>query len=275
MSGNLQDVVKLRKLTGAGMMDCKKAIEEANGDIDRAVELIRERGKAIANKRADRIAAQGVIMALDNADHTKAVLVTLNCETDFVAKNQDFIGVATKIAQAALASNITTLDELKTLPVDDATAEELVTRQSGITGEKMQLSYFSAIEAVEVACYNHPGYGLAAIAGFNKKLTDHQVGFNVAMQVAGMNPVAIDADHVPQEIKDKEFEIGREQARLEGKSENMLDKIAQGRLQKFFRENTLLSQQYVQDEKLTVAQYIAQADKDLKVTAFARNVLTE
>ena len=275
MSGNLQDVVKLRKLTGAGMMDCKKAIEEANGDIDRAVELIRERGKAIANKRADRIAAQGVIMALDNADHTKAVLVTLNCETDFVAKNQDFIGLATKIAQAALASNITTLDELKTLPVDDATAEELVTRQSGITGEKMQLSYFSAIEAVEVACYNHPGYGLAAIAGFNKKLTDHQVGFNVAMQVAGMNPVAIDADHVPQEIKDKEFEIGREQARLEGKSENMLDKIAQGRLQKFFRENTLLSQQYVQDEKLTVAQYIAQADKDLKVTAFARNVLTE
>ncbi len=275
MSGNLQDVVKLRKLTGAGMMDCKKAIEEANGDIDRAVELIRERGKAIANKRADRIAAQGVIMALDNADHTKAVLVTLNCETDFVAKNQDFIGLATKIAQAALASNITTLDELKTLPVDDATAEELVTRQSGITGEKMQLSYFSAIEAVEVACYNHPGYGLAAIAGFNKKLTDHQVGFNVAMQVAGMNPVAIDADHVPQEIKDKEFEIGREQARLEGKPENMLDKIAQGRLQKFFRENTLLSQQYVQDEKLTVAQYIAQADKDLKVTAFARNVLTE
>lgn len=275
MSGNLQDVVKLRKLTGAGMMDCKKAIEEANGDIDRAVELIRERGKAIANKRADRIAAQGVIMALGNADHTKAVLVTLNCETDFVAKNQDFIGLATKIAQAALASNITTLDELKTLPVDDATAEELVTRQSGITGEKMQLSYFSAIEAVEVACYNHPGYGLAAIAGFNKKLTDHQVGFNVAMQVAGMNPVAIDADHVPQEIKDKEFEIGREQARLEGKPENMLDKIAQGRLQKFFRENTLLSQQYVQDEKLTVAQYIAQADKDLKVTAFARNVLTE
>lgn len=275
MSANLQDVVKLRKLTGAGMMDCKKAIEEANGDIDRAVELIRERGKAIANKRADRIAAQGVIMALDNQDHSKAVLITVNCETDFVAKNQDFIALAKKIAQAALASNVSTLEELKALKVDDATAEELVTRQSGITGEKMELSFFSAIEAVEVACYNHPGYGLAAIAGFSKNLADHQVGFNIAMQVAGMNPVAIDADHVPQEIKDKEFEIGREQARMEGKPENMLDKIAQGRLQKFFRENTLLSQQYVQDEKLSVAQYIAQADKDLKVTAFARNVLTE
>ncbi len=275
MSANLQDVVKLRKLTGAGMMDCKKAIEEANGDIDRAVELIRERGKAIANKRADRIAAQGVIMALDNQDHSKAVLITVNCETDFVAKNQDFIALAKKIAQAALASNVSTLEELKVLKVDDATAEELVTRQSGITGEKMELSFFSAIEAAEVACYNHPGYGLAAIAGFSKKLADHQVGFNIAMQVAGMNPVAIDADHVPQEIKDKEFEIGREQARMEGKPENMLDKIAQGRLQKFFRENTLLSQQYVQDEKLSVAQYIAQADKDLKVTAFARNVLTE
>lgn len=272
---SLADIKRLRELTGAGMMDCKKAIEEANGDMDKAIELIRERGKAIANKRADREASEGVVLAEKCDKCGRVAMLVLNCETDFVAKNADFIGLAKKILDAAVRVGIKDLEGLKQMKLEGHTAEEEVTNFSGVTGEKMELSFFAVVEAPSVAFYIHPGNKLAAIVGFSKELPNDTLGFEIAMQIAGMNPVAVDADSVPKEIRDREFEVGREQARNEGKPEQLLDKIAEGRLQKFYKENTLMAQEFVQEGKISVAQYIAKFDKDLKVTSFARYGLND
>lgn len=268
------DVAKLRKMTGAGMMDCKNALVEANGDYEKAIELIRERGKAIANKRADREAGEGVVVAKINGAGNFGVMVVLNCETDFVAKNQDFVGLAEKIADVALANNPADLDALKALPLDGRTVADLVAEQSGVTGEKFDLSYYEKAEAAKVVSYIHMGSKLGTLIGVNKADVAEQTVRDIAMQAAAMNPVAIDKDDVPEKIRKQEFEIGREQARNEGKPENMLDKIAEGKLNKFYKESTLLNQDFVKDNKITIRQYLQQTDKDLTVVAYKRVSLT-
>ena len=263
------DVAKLRKLTGAGMMDCKNALVEANGDMERAIELIRERGKAIANKRADREAGEGAALSKVNQAGSRGAMIVLNCETDFVAKNADFLGVANKILDHALNTAPANLDALKESSLDGRKVADFVAEFSGITGEKVELSYYEQVEAPMVVSCIHMGNKLATLVGFSKAI-DIQAAKDVAMQVAAMSPVAIDKDDVPEDIRQKEFEIGREQARLEGKPENMLDKIAEGKLQKFYKESTLLNQEFVKDSKLTIRQYLQSVDKDVKVTAFKR-----
>ena len=263
------DVAKLRKLTGAGMMDCKNALVEANGDMERAIELIRERGKAIANKRADREAGEGAALSKVNQAGSRGAMIVLNCETDFVAKNADFLGVANKILDHALNTAPANLDALKESSLDGRKVADFVAEFSGITGEKVELSYYEQVEAPMVVSYIHMGNKLATLVGFSKAI-DIQAAKDVAMQVAAMSPVAIDKDDVLEDIRQKEFEIGREQARLEGKPENMLDKIAEGKLKKFYKESTLLNQEFVKDNKLTIRQYLQSVDKDVKVTAFKR-----
>jgi elongation factor Ts len=264
------DVAKLRKACGAGMMDCKNALVESNGDFEKAIELIRERGKAIANKRADREAGEGVALSKVNAAGNHGAMIVLNCETDFVAKNNDFIALAQSMLDVALDKKPADLEALKALEIKGRKIGDLVMDQSGITGEKFELSYFAKIDAAKVVAYIHPGNKLATLVGLNVADVDTQVGRDVAMQVAAMSPVSIDKGDVTEEVRKKEFEIGREQARLEGKPENMLDKIAEGKLQKFYKESTLLNQDFVKDNKMTVGGYLKSVNKELTVTGFKR-----
>jgi elongation factor Ts len=267
------DVAKLRRMTGAGMMDCKKALEEAAGDFEKAQELIRKRGQAIANKRADREATEGVVLAKTTADAGNGMMISLNCETDFVAKNADFIALGNKILDAALENGAADLDALMKVVVDGKTVAELVLEKSGITGEKFELSYFGSISAPAVQAYIHPGNKLATLVGFSKSGFDIQMYKDVAMQVAAMNPVSVDKDDVPAKILAQELEIAREQARREGKPEEMLEKIAQGKLNKFFKESTLMNQEFIKDSKISIRQYLESKDKELKVTGFIRYTL--
>jgi len=264
------DVARLRKMTLAGMMDCKKALEESNGDFDKAVEIIRKKGQAVASKRADREATEGVVLAKTNADSSTGALIVLNSETDFVAKNNDFIALAGKILELALTKKPADLETLKSLPLENSTAEGKVTEYMGIIGEKLELAFYEKIEAPFVQAYIHPGNKLASLAGFSKAGVDIQVYKDVVMQIAAMNPVAIDKDDVPAQVIEQELEIGRDQARRDGKPENMIDKIAQGKLAKFYKENTLLNQEFIKDSKINIRQYLESVDKQLKVTAFKR-----
>jgi len=264
------DVNKLRKSTGAGMMDCKKALVEADGDFDKATQIIRERGQAIANKRSDREASEGVVLAKTNDDQTKGVIISLNCETDFVAKNEDFVTIAEKIVNKAVENFPADIDALKNIEVDGKPIGDIVVEQSGIIGEKIELSFFDKLEAEYISVYIHSDKKLAALVGFTKADVDEQVGKDVAMQVAAMNPVAVDEKQVPQEIIEKELEIGRNQALAEGKPENLVDKIAQGKLGKFYKENTLVNQAFIKDNKMSIKQYLQQADKELAIKAFKR-----
>jgi len=267
------DVAKLRKVTLAGMMDCKKALEEANGDFDKAIEIIRKKGQAVANKRADREASEGVVLAKVRADGKLGVMTVLNCETDFVAKNNDFIAFAYKILDLALANHPADLEALKELPMEGSDVDKKIIEYIGIIGEKLELSYYEKIEAEHVQAYIHPGNKLATLVGFTKAGLDVQVYKDVAMQVAAMNPVSLDKDDVPPSVIAQEIEIGKEQARRDGKPEEMLDRIAQGKLGKFFRENTLLNQDFVKDNKQTIGQYLKSVDKELSVTGFRRFTL--
>ena len=264
------DVARLRKMTLAGMMDCKKALEESNGDFDKAVEIIRKKGQAVASKRADREATEGVVLAKTNADSSTGALIVLNSETDFVAKNNDFIALAGKILDLALTKKPADLETLKSLPLENSTAEGKVTEYMGIIGEKLELAFYEKIEAPFVQAYIHPGNKLASLAGFSKAGVDIQVYKDVVMQIAAMNPVAIDKDDVPAQVIEQELEIGRDQARRDGKPENMIDKIAQGKLAKFYKENTLLNQEFIKDNKINIRQYLESVDKQLKITAFKR-----
>ncbi len=273
MSFTTADVVKLRKATGAGMMDCKNALTEAEGNFDRAVEIIRERGKLVASKRADRDATEGVVLAKVTEDSKFGALVVLNCETDFVAKNENFIGFTAKILDLALANKPASLDELKELVMEGRSIATHVTEQTGIIGEKLDLSYYGKVEAETVVPYIHPGNKLATLVGFNQAGLDIQVGKDVAMQVAAMNPVAVNRESVPQATIEKELEIAKEKFRLEGKPEAMLDKIAQGALQKWFSESTLLEQSFIKDGKISVKQYLTGIEKNLTATAFERFAL--
>ena len=264
------DVSKLRKMTGAGMMDCKKALTEADGDFDKAVEIIRKKGQAVASKRADRDATEGVVLAKVAEDGKSGALVVLNCETDFVAKNESFVDLTSSILDIALNNLPADLDALKALELNGTKISDLVVEQVGVIGEKIELSFYGKINAEYVVAYIHPGNKLATLVGFNKSGFDAQVAKDVAMQVAAMNPVAVSRDAVPADVKEKELEIGKDMARNEGKPEQMLDKIAQGRLNKFFKENVLLEQAFVKDNKLTIDKYLKGVDKDLTVTEFIR-----
>ena len=263
------DVGKLRKQTGSGMMDCKKALIEANGDFDIAVDILRKKGQKVAAKRADRQATEGVVIAKNNTLNTKAIIISLNCETDFVAKNEDFIKIANNILDKAIDNDLSSSEELNEIVLDDSmTVAEKVLEQTGVIGEKIEVSS-QIVESAQVSSYVHAGNRLATIVGFNNT-TDSQVARDVAMQVAAMNPIAIDRHGVEQETIDRELEIAKDLARQEGKPEQMLEKIALGRLNKFFKENTLLNQSFIKDGKKSVAQYLKEHDSELTVTSFKR-----
>lgn len=267
------EVVKLRKVTLAGMMDCKKALEESNGDFEKAIEIIRKKGQAVASKRADRDATEGVVLSKVSANGKLGAMIVLNSETDFVAKNDKFISLANKILDLALTKNPADLEELKALKLDNTKVEEKVVEFVGIIGEKLSLAYYEKVEAAHVQAYIHPGNKLATLVGFSKAGHNVQVYKDVAMQVAAMNPVAIDKEDIPEKIIAQEIEIGKEQARRDGKPENMLEKIAQGKLGKFYKESTLMNQEFIKDNKMTIRQYLQTADKELTVTAFKRYTL--
>jgi elongation factor Ts len=268
------DIARLRRMTLAGMMDCKKALEEAEGNFEKAVEIIRKKGQSVASKRADREASEGVVLARISDDGKTGMMIVLNSESDFVAKNAEFIGFANQILDLAMKNNPADLEGLKSLTMDGVSVGEKVVEYIGIIGEKMELSQFYRIEAPFVQAYIHPGNKLAAIAGFDRSGLDQQIYKDIVMQVAAMNPVAIDKADVPQSVIDQELEIGKEQAKREGKPEAMLDKIAQGKLGKFFKENTLLNQDFIKDSKITVGQYLKTTGDSLKVTGFERHSLS-
>lgn len=266
------DVAKLRKHTGAGMMDCKKALTESNGDFEKAIEILRKKGAKVAAKRADKDATEGYVMAKVNDDGTFGVVAMVNCETDFVGKSDDFVNFVRGIADAALASKAKSLEEVKALKIGSVTVEQMLNDMIGKTGEKMEFDSFAAIEAAKVFAYNHLGNKIGTLVGLSKADVPgvDEKGHDIAMQIAAMNPVAIDKENVTKEMVDKEIEIGMELARKEGKPENMLEKIAQGRLQKFFKESTLLNQEFIKDGKKSVKQYLQESDKELTVTQFYR-----
>ncbi len=265
----------LRKLTGAGMMDCKNALVESNGDMEQAVDYLRKKGQKVAAKRADRDATEGVVIAKTSDDHLYAAVVMVNCETDFVAKNEDFVKYAHGILDLAIANKVQSIDELKALELNGRKVEDTITDQTGVIGEKIDLGAFFKIEAPVTAAYIHPGNRLSTIIGLNLSEAPNvlQIGRELAMQVAAMDPVAIDESDVPQEAIQREIEIGMEQARNEGKAEEMLEKIARGKLNKFYRESTLLNQDFVRENKKTVRQYLSESDKSLTVTSFKRVAL--
>lgn len=267
---SVTEISKLRKSTGAGMMDCKNALEEANGDYDNAIDIIRKKGKAIANKRSDREASEGVVLAKVSDNSSIGAIIALNCETDFVAKNGNFINLAQSILDQAIKEQPSSLDDLKQVKLGNSTIQEEVIAQIGIIGEKLELSYYSKVEAPTVYSYIHPGNKLASIVGFNKNDVEDQVAKDIAMQIAAMNPVAVDKENVPQEVIDKEIEIGKEQVRTEGKPEQLIEKIAMGKLAKFFKENTLMNQLFVKENKKTIKQYLQEVDKELTVSGFDR-----
>ncbi len=264
------EVNKLRQQTGAGMMDCKKALEESNGDFEAAVDFLRKKGAKVAANRQDRDAKEGVVLAKTSSDNKSAVVISVNCETDFVAKNADFIQFAESVANIALNKKPTSVDELKALPYNnDVTVGDKFMEQVGKIGEKIDIGYYNVINAEQVVGYIHPGNRLAVALGFNKPVSA-EVAKNIAMQAAAMAPVAIDKDDVDQTTINRELDIARETTRAEGKPEDMVEKIAQGKLNKFYKESTLLNQEYFIDNKITVRQYLQGVEKDLTVSAFKR-----
>lgn len=271
MAVTMADIQHLRKMSGAGMMDCKKALEEANGDHDKAMEIIRAKGQALAAKRQDRDAAEGCVLAGSNGDF--AAIVAIKCETDFVAQNADFVAMTKAILDLALAQKPASLEELLALSLDGTTVSETIINRSGITGEKMELGYYETVTGETATAYIHPGNKLATVVAFNQAGIDAQVGKDVAMQVAAMAPVAVTREEVPANIVEEEFRVAKEKAREEGKPENMLDKIAEGRINKFYKESVLMEQEFVKDPKTTIKQYLQNASNGLVATAFKRVTL--
>ncbi len=266
------DVNKLRQMSGAGMMDCKKALQETEGDFDKAIDYLRKKGQKVAGKRADRDANQGFVIAKTSDDQTYGAVIMVNCETDFVGKTEEFINFSRNLLELGLAKRIHAVADLMPMSLGTTTVEEKLNELLGKTGEKIQIAHYEVIEAPVVFAYNHFGNRLATVIGMSKKDAKNvlEIGHELAMQVAAMSPVAVDKDNVTQEVIDREIEIGKDMARQEGKPEEMVEKIAQGKLQKFFKEMTLLNQDFIKDTKKTVRQYISENDKDLVVTGFKR-----
>ena len=269
------EVNKLRQQTGSGMMDCKKALVEANGDFDSAVDILRKKGQKVAAKRGDRDAAEGLTIAKASEDGSNGVVVMVNCETDFVAKNDDFNLFVETIVTAALDNKPASIEELNKLSYsgNGMTIGEKITEQIGKIGEKIEISVFNTIEAGKVVAYNHPGNQIASLVGLSIDGDFSEAGRDVAMQVAAMAPIALDQESVDQAIIDKEIEIGKDQAIAEGKPADLAEKISKGRLNKFFKENTLVNQAFIKDNKKSVSQYLKDIDSDLAVTDFKRAAL--
>jgi elongation factor Ts len=266
------DVNKLRQQTGAGMMDCRKALVESDGDFEKAVDYLRKKGQKVAALRSDRETKEGVIIAKTTADNKSGVIVGLGCETDFVAKNEDFVKFAQSIVDLALSSGAKTLEELGAATLDGATVADKVNDQVAKIGEKITLSKFERVEAAYVAAYIHGNYRMGVLVGFTQP-TSEEVGKDVAMQIAAMNPIAVDANSVPADVIAREKEIAVEQVKAEGKPAEMAEKIAQGKLNKFYKESTLLAQAFVKDNNKSVADYLKSVSADLTVTAFKRIAL--
>jgi len=266
------DVNKLRQQTGAGMMDCKNALTESNGDFETAIDILRKKGQKIAAKRGENEAKEGLIFSQASADGKTGVMMALNCETDFVAMNDNFRAFMQSLVDVALKHLPNTIEELKSLPYNDKlSVEEKITEHVGVVGEKLDLSKYSKISAEQVSAYNHPGNQLATLVGLTvNSAAAEYAGKQVAMQIAAMNPLALNKEGIDQNTIDRELEIGKELAIQEGKPAEMAEKISQGRLNKFFQENTLLSQQFVRDNKLTVEEFLNSAEKGLTVSSFER-----
>jgi elongation factor Ts len=275
MNITASQVNELRKVTGAGMMDCKKALVESEGDMEKAIDYLRKKGQKVAANRADREATEGVVVSKTNADHTYAAVVKINCETDFVAKNADFVAYAHSVLDLAVTNKVADAETLLALNLNGRTVAETITDQTGKIGEKIELGAFGKVESAVTSAYIHSGNRLATIVALSKAGVANvdQLGHEVAMQVAAMAPVALDEKDVPQDVIQREIEVGMEQARNEGKAEDMLEKIARGKLNKFYRESTLLNQDFIRENKKTVRQYLAEADKDLTVVDFKRVAL--
>ena len=264
------DVNKLRQMTGAGMMDCKKALIEANGNFEEAIDNLRKKGQKVAANRADREAKEGYIAARINADATKGYLLALSCETDFVAINKDFIAFAESLLDTTMKSNASSIEKIKALPMDSVTIGDKLLDMVGKIGEKIEITRYEMIEAPKVVIYIHPGNKVVSMVGLSSKSAITEVAKDVAMQIAAMNPVAIDKDDVDSKTLEREIEIGKEQARAEGKPENMIEKIAMGKLNKFYQECTLLNQSFIKEDKKTIRQYLDESEKGLTVKVFRR-----
>ena len=268
------EVNKLRKATGAGMMDCKKALVEVDGDFDKAIEVLRKKGQKVAAKRADRDSSEGAAIAIVSADNSKGAIISLNCETDFVAKNEDFVKLANDFAEIALKSS--SKEELLAADYNGMTVQDKLTEQTGVIGEKIEIGAFKTLEAPFVGSYIHAGNKIAVLTGLSKDAEGAaEAAKNVSMQAAAMNPVALNEDGVDQTIIDKEIEIAKDQLRQEGKPEAMLDNIAKGKIKRFFKDNTLVNQDYIKDNKQSVAAYVKSVDADLTVVGFERVALGE
>jgi elongation factor Ts len=270
-----QDINKLRQMTGAGMMDCRKALTETNGDFEAAIDWLRKQGQKVAAKRSDREAKEGVVIAKTTAGNKAGVIVCVSCETDFVSKNADFVAFAQTIADAAISHNVKSLDELNAVSVSGSKVSDLVNDKLASIGEKIGITKFERVEAPFVASYIHGAYRIGVLVGFSK--ASSEAGKDLAMQIAALNPVAVDADSVPADVISREKDIALDQLKndpkMAGKPDDMLEKIAAGKLNAFFKEQTLVAQPFVKDSGKTVGDYLKSVDADLKVTAFKRVAL--
>lgn len=269
------DINKLRQATGAGMMDCRKALTETNGDFEAAIDWLRKQGQKVAAKRGDREAKEGVVIAQTNASNTMGIIVCVSCETDFVSKNADFVAFVQAIADVAISNNVKSIDELKSAALQNSTIEDLINDKRAAIGEKIDITRFEKIEAPYVASYIHGAYRIGVLVGLNK--TAAEAGKDIAMQIAAMNPIAVDENSVPAETVEREKAIVTEQIqqdpKMAGKPADMVSKIAEGKLKSFFKENTLLGQAFVKDNTKTVAEYLKQTDAELKILGFKRVAL--
>jgi len=264
------EVNKLRKSTGAGMMDCKKALEESSGNFELAIEILRKKGQKVAANRADRDSSEGVAIARVSSDRTMGIIISLNCETDFVAKNNTYIQLANKLADLALG--FSTKDSFLSSKFDDKlTVNEKLTEQTGVIGEKIEIGSFKFLEANYVGSYIHAGNKIASIVGLSYKGDNaEKVSKNIAMQVAAMNPIALDEHGVSKDILEKEIEIAKDQLRQQGKPEAMLDNIVKGKIKRFLKDNTLVNQIFIKDNKINVSQYAFSINPKFSITGFER-----
>lgn len=268
------EVNKLRKQTGAGMMDCKKALVESDGDFEKAIDFLRKKGQKVAANRSDRDAAEGVVLSKVNKNCTFGAVIMINCETDFVAKNSDFIKYAQDVLDLAIANKSKTSDDVLALSLNGVSVKDSLVDQIGKIGEKIELGGFAFLEDVYLSAYVHPGNRIATLVSLNKVVNGiFEIGKDMAMQVAAMSPIALDQSLVDQATIDRELEVFRDLIRQEGKPAEMVDKIAMGKLNKFFKESTLLNQDFIKDSKKSVGNYLSDIDKGLSISNFKRFAL--
>jgi len=265
------DINKLRQQTGAGMMDCRKALTESNGDFEAAIDYLRKKGQKVAALRGDREAKEGVVIAKTTADNKTGFIINVSCETDFVSKNAEYVEFAKSIMEAAVAGNVKTIDELNSVKLGDDTIADKLNEQVAKIGEKISVSRFERVDADYVSAYIHGANRMGVLVGFNKDAGE--AGKDIAMQIAAMNPIAVDQSSVAPEVIAREKNIAIEQVKAEGKPAEMAEKIAMGKINKFFKDSTLLAQPFVKDPNKSVSEYLKSIDADLKVIEFKRVAL--